>query len=87
MAKCVPCLSKEIKAAIREKINDARTMSALEEIPDCPSGTDMQLCGGKKRKTSAYQEFVGQCLRDKKLTHFDPSALKDCAAQWRKQKK
>ena len=85
--RCVPCLGSDIKQAILEGVRDPRVALILESIPDCPDRTGIDFCGKKARKRSAYQEFTSTCLRDKHLTRFDPTALKDCAQQWRQRKK
>jgi hypothetical protein len=63
--------------------------SLLKAVADCPKGENLNLCSGKdksSRRLSEYQVFTSKCLREKHLTKFDPSALKDCAAQWRQRK-
>lgn len=81
----MPCLGADIKKAI-EPLLDAGTRKLLDSIPDCDDGREIKVCGKSARAKSAYQEFTGQCLRDKHLKKFDPGALKDCARQWREKK-
>ena len=70
---------------------DPKMETLLKAVADCPKGQTLNLCNvsGKEnsnRRLSEYQVFTSKCLREKHLTKFDPSALKDCAAQWRQRK-
>ena len=85
--RCTPCLSQDIKDIISEKLRDSRIDQLLDSIKTCDTELTIELCGKKVRPRSAYQEFVGNCLRGKHLKKFDPGALKECAAEWRQQKK
>jgi hypothetical protein len=77
-----------LKEALRSVLSDVGTIAVVDEIPECEDPEGIAVCGiRKKRKASEYQIFIGQCLRDKHLKGFDPTALKDCAAQWRQLKK
>ena len=90
MPKCIPCMSEPLKEVIRKFTDDPQAMRSIKEITTCPIGVILNLCTGRTktgRARSAYQEFTSQCLKSKKLTKFDPTALKDCAAQWRQLKK
>ncbi len=81
-------MSDDVKAAIREKIRDPAVLSILEITPTCAGDELMELCLKKGRKPSAYQEFIGTCLRGKKVKGFDdaPGKMRECAAEWREQK-
>jgi hypothetical protein len=87
--KCTPCLSDEVKDAIRERIRDPQVLSILDVTPSCSGPELMELCQKKKRAASAYQTFVGECLKRKKITGFDdaPDKMRECAAEWRELKK
>jgi len=93
VSNCIPCLSKEFKDAINKEFKNDRVAAMLDEIETCKPGHLINLCprssrGEKqKREPSAYQQFVGQCLREKHLHGFDPGAMKDCAGQWQEMKK
>jgi hypothetical protein len=86
--RCKPCLSEEVKAAIRERVRDPAVLRVLEVTPACEGDELMELCLKKGRKPSAYQEFVGECLRRKKVAGFDdaPGKMKECAAEWQAHK-
>ena len=89
MAKrCVPCLSPEVKAAIKEKIKDPAVNNLLATVPDCSSPEMINLCGSKPRTKSAYQVFVSDCMKGKKIKSFGeaPVAMKACALEWRERK-
>lgn len=83
MAKCKPCLGSEVKEFLSQ-MRDVKIDSIISQISDCEDKRDMVLCGSI-RKRSAYQSFISECLRAKKLKGFDPSALKECAKQWKKE--
>lgn len=82
--RCKPCLGEDIKEAILQGAPHLKDTLAL--IADCKDAKGLDLCGQTKKKRSAYQEWTSQCLKAKKLTKFDPGALKDCARQWRERK-
>lgn len=75
MPRCAPCLEASLKERLLNSLTDAALREAVNALP---------ACGVRKR--SKYQEFTASCLRAKHLTKFDPTALKDCARQWREQK-
>jgi len=88
-AKCTPCMGKELKAALKFNVDDPKLHAALDKVPDCDKPRAFELCGklkGSKRPLSAYQSFVSECMKAKKLHGFDPEAMKDCAGRWREQK-
>ncbi len=84
--KCSPCLGAEVKQAIRQGVDGRQVQIVLESIPDCADPIGIEVCGKKGKARSAYQEFVGTCLKAKKLKKFDPEAMKECARQWRERK-
>lgn len=85
--KCQPCVAPEVREFIRRGYPDAATEQLLARLPDCPQGEALNVCGGKRgtRQPSAYQLFVGQCLREKKVKSFAdaPAKMKACAAAWK----
>jgi hypothetical protein len=85
MPKCQPCLSDEIKEIIRDNTHDTDINKLLDTVPTCPVGTIMELCLKKKRTTSAYQQFVSECMKKKNIKGFGnaPIAMKECALEWK----
>jgi hypothetical protein len=88
MAKCVPCLSKEAKDALISITNNAVISQQLQEVETCPVGEFMNFCTKKKRAKSAYQLFVSDCMKSKKIKQFGEAstAMKECAIEWKKRK-
>jgi hypothetical protein len=88
MPKCEPCLSFEIKEAIRSKIKDPKIIAEIDAIPDCILGTNVELClsGVKKRGRSKYQQFISECMKARNIHSKEGAAngMKECAAEWRK---
>jgi hypothetical protein len=87
MATCVPCISAELKKAIR-KVANPITVAELDKIDDCPDDVEIQFCGRKPRKQSEYQKFMSVCMKgggDKSRAGAGKS-LRECAETWRKQK-
>ncbi|MDP2730569.1 MAG: hypothetical protein Q8O55_08795 [Dehalococcoidales bacterium] len=81
MPKCIPCLGKDIKDAIREAISDEATLALVDKVKDCPEDEAMEFCGKlSKRAPSPYQAFVGICLKGGEKT------ISDCAGEWRERK-
>lgn len=74
---CKSCIGKAIKSAI---INEFPQLENLVgEIPDCKSDAMITVCptGGKtKRAPSAYNTFIGTCMKQGK-------GMKECAAEYR----
>ena len=92
MAKCVPCMGPEIKDAIRKNINSPEVEKILGGVKDCATPQGLELCGTVRRKSSrapsAYNVFIGDCMRGKGIKSREeaPTAMKECAAEWRKSK-
>ncbi len=91
MAKCVPCLGKDIKQVIANEINDRNVITTLNIIADCDDPMGIELCGkvGKgQRARSEYQQFVSVCMKGKNIKGFGeaPKAMKECASEWRSRK-
>lgn len=84
------CISEEARLVLKHAFPKDRELHEYldNEMATCPVGVPR----GKKRTKRApseYQKFVGQCLREKMAGKgFDSSgsALKACAADWRKKK-
>lgn len=98
MPKCVPCMSENLKKLIRTFTDDETTRRQIDEIATCSIGEIMELCPGQardrrrggKREPSAYQVFIGQCMRSKPIKGkpFGEAAkfMKECSLEWRKSK-
>lgn len=89
--KCTPCLGKDIKELLRT-VDDAKVDKILNEIPDCPMSTGIELCPVTKgkRALSAYQQFISVCMKAKApegMAFGDaPQYMKQCAAEWKAHK-
>ena len=87
-ARCIPCLSPEVKKVIGKEFPIREILDILERIADCPAREPpIQLCGKDGRKRSAYQVFLSSCLKGKvKGIGTAGPALKECARQWKETK-
>lgn len=86
MAKCVPCLSKDLKDFIKRF--DPSTEPLLEKVQTCPPGRVLNMCTEKgKRQPSEYQKFISSCMKSKPIQGkaFGAASeyMKECAADWR----
>ena len=84
--RCVPCLSDQAKELLRQGATDPVMRQAIDAVGTCAGGEYLNLCGEQKRPRSQYQTFISECLKAKRLTRFDPEAMKDCARTWRERK-
>ena len=88
--KCVPCMSEPLKKVIREFTDDPQTNTMLETVATCPIGEILNLCQGKKRQPSAYQLFIGECMRSKPIKGkpFGTASnfMKECSLEWKSRK-
>lgn len=76
---CIKCISKEVKKTLID-MDDPSLSIIVEAIPLCESEKSIEIEEGKKkRKPSAYNQFVGECIRS-----GQGSNIKDCAALWKK---
>ena len=87
--KLAPQLSDDTKV---------RAINAIRQTPPCSIPQTIQIqtkqegegrSGRKqKREPSAYQTFIGNCLREKKIKSFAdaPAKMKECATAWRAHK-
>ena len=84
--RCRPCLGKDVKAAILEEIPGLKAI--LAKVADCEDAEGLELCGRAGRAPSAYQAFIGPCMKAKKIKSFGeaPAAMRSCAAEWRARK-
>ena len=88
MPKCKPCIAAEIKEAILEKFGDKEIRLLLDSIPDCTPPELINVCGRKGRGGSAYNTFIGTCMKAKNIKGFGeaPAAMRACAKEWRERK-
>lgn len=86
MPRCKPCLGKDVKDAILKEIPGLKDI--LGKVVDCEDPEGLELCGKTGRARSAYTEFIGPCMKAKKIKSFGeaPAAMRDCARQWRERK-
>lgn len=86
MPRCKPCLGEDVKKAILEEIPGLKDL--LGKVADCEDPEGLELCGRAGRARSAYQVFVSECMRGKKIKSFGeaPTAMRDCARQWQAKK-
>lgn len=88
--RCTPCVAPEVREFISRTFPDVATAQMLARLPDCTSGEALNVCGGRRggRAPSAYQAFIGECLRGKKVKGFAdaPAKMKACAQEWRERK-
>lgn len=90
MPKCRPCLGAEAKELlVREFPQLAKKINAL---PACPEPQEIVLCpcrgkqSGAKRPPSAYNRFIGSCLKERPAGTPVSEAMTGCAARWRQEK-
>ena len=90
---CIPCLHPDVKDILRAAL-DEDVHEMVDGFADCPVGTLIDSCyiersqeKAKKPRTE-YQEFVSVCMKGKNIKGFGeaPKAMKECAADWRRQK-
>lgn len=86
MPRCKPCLGADVKKAILEEIPGLKEL--LGKVADCEDPEGLEICGRTGRARSAYQSWVSECMRGKKIKGFGeaPAAMRDCARQWRERK-
>lgn len=87
MPKCKPCLAAEVKQAILKEFG-SEVETILASIPDCKPPELINVCGRKKRGGSAYNLWIGSCMKSKGIKSFSdaPAAMRACAKEWRDQK-
>jgi hypothetical protein len=88
-AKCIPCISDNIKKVIRAGTNDPHVHDILEKIATCPIESEITLCGRTKRAPGPYAVFIGECMKRKKVTKFGeaPQKMKECSLEWKQRPK
>lgn len=92
MPKCRPCLGTEVKQAIvREFPQLAKRVNA---VPTCPEPEEIVMCPCRdrgqpraKRPPSAYNRFIGTCLKQRPENTPVSEAMKSCAAKWKQGKR
>jgi len=94
-------MSKDVKEILKQHIDDvvsgeeATTLRGfISNFPTCGVGIPLELeeikekRARKKRAPSAYNQFIGKCMKAKKIKKFGEAsgAMKACALEWRKTK-
>ena len=89
MPKCKPCLGDKARGLLVEAFPGLRL--ELERVTTCPPGVVLQICStgtGRGRGPSAYNSFIGDCMRGKVKSFADASrVMKQCAATWKEKKR
>ncbi len=85
------CMSTEAKALLLKAFPENATLQAYlaQQMPTCAIRQHPAVLQRAKRAPSAYQLFIGPCLKGKMAGKgFDPSgsALKACAVEWKSRK-
>ena len=93
------CIGANVRDAILGQIKNRDVSAHLQTIPECSLPDDIQLDlhkrsrgerreKGEKRAPSPYNLFIGSCMKAKHIKGFKNAApaMKECAAEWRKQK-
>ena len=93
---CIPCLAPKVKELLSSAPGSdyPSLRPLLAGVADCPDGKLLNLCpagaGGTraKRAPSAYNLFIGSCLKAKNIHGFGNAApaMRECAAAWKRQK-
>lgn len=84
----IKCLSPELRNDVKELLRKSgaprKDIALFDAVPDCDSGVielgRVRGGGGTKRAPSAYNLFIGDCMRGTNKN------LKTCATEWREQK-
>lgn len=91
--KQISCFGKDVKSLLIDEIKgDAEVESYIKGYPTCGVGIPLELeevrgrGTRKKRAPSAYNVFIGKCMKAKKIKKFGEAsgAMKACATEWRK---
>ena len=87
-AKCITCMSKDLKQLIRDNTKDMVIIDELGRVADCPEPGQINLCLINKRAASPYQLFMKDCLgkKDLKGKPFGTAGkfMKECAIEYHK---
>ena len=94
MPKCIPCLGRDVKDFIKQQYPGRAVVALLDSVKDCPDTEPMRLCqardGRKGRAPSAYNIFIGQCLKSKPIAGKGFGAaqpyFKECVDEWRQKR-
>lgn len=102
--RTLSCIGPQAKSAIAEEIGRAAITETekvelnqfLKTFPTCGTGIPIEIgevqTGKKgkraKRAPSAYNLFIGQCMKGKKIKAFGEASgkMKECASEWRQRK-
>lgn len=90
MSSVISCLGAEAKVSLMRDISrqDAGLAELLSDLPTCKGRTPIgfsQTGKRAKRPPTAYQQFVGECLKAKSIKSFNeaPKAMRGCAQEWK----
>ena len=97
---CISPALKKILQAEAHHVTDVKVRQTFEtllkETPDCQNGgvVGLELEGergtGKEKRTkrppSAYNLFIGSCIKERPKDQPVPQAMKGCALRWRQQR-
>lgn len=89
------CVGPKMRSILLEHAASRAEHDIIQRIPECPPPQEIDLGisrrgrreKGEKRAPSAYNTFIGNCMKAKHIKGFGNAApaMKDCAAEWRKQ--
>jgi hypothetical protein len=92
------CIGTDVKTAILDRVNSREISAQIQSIPECKLPDAIELSevkrtrrGGAervKRAPSAYNLFIGSCLKNKHIKGFRNAApaLRECAVEWKQKK-
>ena len=85
MAPAIRCLAPELKQLLHDQTGDPR----IGKIPDCENGEAIGFSkrgGGGTRAPSAYNLYMGACIKERPPGMPVPERMKSCAVEWKKRK-
>lgn len=94
----IVCIGTNVRTAILGQIKSRDLSAQIQAIPECTLPDAMELTevkrtrreGGErvKRAPSAYNIFIGTCMKGKHIKGFGNAApaMRECAATWKSRK-
>lgn len=86
---CISCINPDLKEIILQEVDDP----GLRALPECADGSaigfsfpDARDTGRRKRAPSAYNRFMGDCIRGGSADVPVPQRMKACSVQWKEKK-
>ena len=86
----IRCLAPSLKELLLERTGDPR----LHAVRECDDGSLIQIISGRReggvkrtRAPSAYNEFIGRCVKEKGNGRPVTERFRECAADWKRRKK